>query len=400
MGSPGWVVSGSSRRAVPSHTAPPTVTPGGQSRAATRGARLVRCPGTHSSGSSACTLARPPAAREASPALNLAAPDVCIPPRRARGALPTCRLRSAIRSPRCSVAATPTPQDSPGPGGTPGHLLPETPFVLLPPPGPSLPSTHPGCKRPCRQRQSAAPSHEHCGAPPRVQCGAPPARGQSRERSRRRARARLEGRAERRRGARATPTRARPRGSRGQSARAGGAEPSAGLVHWPGAHRPTGGGGIPPRSQVCKLGQKTAAHRWRKRGNSGPVRAAGSHGGSTAICLLRLQVPSCARPRLLQAVYFTVAQQLRVLTSTTERQRPGQISLPIVPCGETPLGLRAGAPNPKSFDFCHGELRLGWKMGGRQAGRQNLHSTRELRCEDRRKPRAKQNSTMSNLFSK
>lgn len=159
------MVSGSSRRAVPSHTAPPTVTPGGQSRAATRGARLVRCPGTHSSGSSACTLARPPAAREASPALNLAAPDVCIPPRRARGALPTCRLRSAIRSPRCSVAATPTPQDSPGPGGTPGHLLPETPFVLLPPPGPSLPSTHPGCKRPCRQRQSAAPSHEHCGAP-------------------------------------------------------------------------------------------------------------------------------------------------------------------------------------------------------------------------------------------
>lgn len=107
--------------------------PDGQSRAATRGARLVRCPGTHSSGSSACTLARPPAAREASPALNLAAPDVCSPPRRARSALPTCRLRSAIHSPRSSVAATPTPQDSPGPGGTPGHLLPEPPFVLHPP---------------------------------------------------------------------------------------------------------------------------------------------------------------------------------------------------------------------------------------------------------------------------
>lgn len=61
-------------------------------------------------------------------------------------------------------------------------------------------------------------------------------------------------------------------------------------------------------------------------------------------------------------------QQLCILTSTAERQRSGKISLPTVPCGETPLGLRAGAPNPKSFDFCQGELRLGWKMGGRQAG--------------------------------
>lgn len=239
------------------------------------------------------------------------------------------------------------------------------------PPGPSPTPHSPGLHASLPSEAARCPIPRTLRRPPRVQCGAPPARGQSRERSRRRARARLEGRAGR--GARATPTRARPRGSRGQSARAGGAEPSAGLVHWPGAHRPTRGGswgGIPPRSQVCKLGQKTAAHRWRKRGNSGPVRAAGSHGGSTAICLLRLQVPSCARPRLLQAVYFTVAQQLRVLTSTAERQRPGQISFPIVPCGETPpLGLRAGAPNPKSFDFCHGELRLGWKMGGRQAGR-------------------------------
>lgn len=236
------MVSGSSRRAVPSHTAPPTVTPGGQSRAATRGARLVRCPGTHSSGSSACTLARPPAAREASPALNLAAPDVCIPPRRARSALPTCRLRSAIHSPRSSVAATPTPQDSPGPGGTPGHLLPEPPFVLHPPPDRPPPPTHPGCTRPCRQRQPAAPSHEHCGAP--LVCNA--------ERRPRAARAGSAAEGGRERGwrgapgggggARATPTRARPRGSRGQSARAGGAEPSAGLVHWPGAHRPTRGG--------------------------------------------------------------------------------------------------------------------------------------------------------------
>lgn len=235
------MVSGSSRRAVPSHTAPPTVTPGGQSRAATRGARLVRCPGTHPSGSSACTLARPPAAREASPALNLAAPDVCIPPRRARSALPTCRLRSAIHSPRSSVAATPTPQDSPGPGGTPGHLLPEPPFVLLPPR--TVPPPHsPGLHASLPSEAARCPIPRTLRRPPRVQCGAPPARGQSRERSRRRARARLEGRAGRRRGARATPTRARPRGSRGQSARAGGAEPSAGLVHWPGAHRPTRGG--------------------------------------------------------------------------------------------------------------------------------------------------------------
>lgn len=36
---------------------------------------------------------------------------------------------------------------------------------MLPRPGRSPSSTHPGCTRPYRQRQSAAPSHEHCGAP-------------------------------------------------------------------------------------------------------------------------------------------------------------------------------------------------------------------------------------------
>lgn len=353
---------------MPSHTAPPTVTPGGQSRAATRGARLVRCPGTHSSGSSACTLARPPAAREASPALNLAAPDVCIPPRRARGALPTCRLRSAIRSPRCSVAATPTPQDSPGPRGTPGHLLPEPPFVLLPPSRTVPPLHSPGLQASLPSEAARCPIPRTLRRPPRVQCGAPPARGQSRERSRRRARARLEGRAERRRGGRAPLPLAPGLEGREANQRVQ-EEPSPPRDSFIGLVRTAQlGGGIPPRSQVCKLGQKTAAHRWRKRGNSGPVRAAGSHGGSTAICLLRLQVPSCARPRLLQAVYFTVAQQLSVLTSTTERQRPGQISLPIVPCGETSLGLRAGAPNPKFFDFCmeNSDWAGKWE-GGRQA---------------------------------
>ncbi|MEJ1278130.1 hypothetical protein NN561_009049 [Cricetulus griseus] len=39
-------------------------------------------------------------------------------------------------------------------------------LLLCPPPPLDCPSsTHPGCTRPCRQRQPAAPSHEHCGAP-------------------------------------------------------------------------------------------------------------------------------------------------------------------------------------------------------------------------------------------
>lgn len=251
----------------------------------------------------------------------------------------------------------------------------QSPLLCFFLPGPS-PLHSPGLHASLPPEAARCPIPRALRRPPRVQCGAQPARGQSRELSRRRrARARLEGRA-RRRGARATPTRARPRGSRGQSARAGGAEPSAGLVHWPGAHRPTSGG-FRPRRQVCKLGQKTAAHRWRKRGNSGPVRAAGSHGGSTAICLLRLQVPSCARPRLPQTVHFTVASSYAFSQALLSDNAQAKISLPTAPCGETPLGLRAGAPNPKSFDFCHGDWAGRW-----EASRQDLHWTRELGCED------------------
>lgn len=119
----------------------------------------------------------------------------------------------------------------------PGRPHPEPPFVS--PPIPGCPPTHPGCSCPCRQRQPAAPSHEHCGAP-RV-CNA-----ERRLRAARAGSAVGEGGRERGwrdarggGGARATPTRARPRGSQGQSACAGGAEPSAGCVHWPGPRRPT-----------------------------------------------------------------------------------------------------------------------------------------------------------------
>lgn len=176
--------------------------------------------------------------------LELAAPDICIPPRRARSALPTGPLRSALRLVRNAVSTTPAPQDSPGPGGTPGHPHPEPPFVY-PPHRTTLPYS-PGLHASLPPEAARCPIPRTLRRPPRVQCGAPPARGPSRERSRRRrARAQREGRAGRW-GARATPTRAQPRGSQDQSACTGGAEPSAGRLHWPGARRPTQGPALRP----------------------------------------------------------------------------------------------------------------------------------------------------------
>lgn len=109
-------------------------------------------------------LARWPAHSQGSfHSFELEAPDIYIPPRGARSALPTRLLRSALRLVRKAVATTPAPPDSPGPGGKPARPHPEPPFVS--PPLPGCHPTHPGCTRPCRQRQPAAPSHEHCGAP-------------------------------------------------------------------------------------------------------------------------------------------------------------------------------------------------------------------------------------------
>lgn len=224
--------------------------------------------------------------------LELAAPDISIPPQRARSALPTRPLRSALRLVRNAVATTLAPQDSAGPGDTPRSPAPRASFCIFPL-SPRLPPTHPGCSCPCRQRQPAAPSHEHCGAP-RV-CNA--------ERRLRAARA-----------GSAAGEGGRERG--GKDARGGGGraplplapglegrranqrvqeEPSPLRVAFIGLARAAQLSRTRTLGQVCKLRRRSAAHRWRKRGNSGPVREAGSHGASTAICLLRLQVPSCAR---------------------------------------------------------------------------------------------------------
>lgn len=68
---------------------------------------------------------------------------------------------------------------------------------------------------------------------------------------------------------------------------------------------------------------------------------------------------------------LTRGQQPLFLACTAERQRPGQISLPAIPCVETPVGLRTGAPNPKPLDFCSGEHRL-W-AGEWEAVKPDLH---------------------------
>lgn len=112
-----------------------------------------------------------------------------------------------------------------------------------------------------RQRQPAAPSHEHCGAP--GVCNAEPRQraagaGECEEGASERAREEKKEGTRRggtgRRGARATPTRAGPSpppaaatglpglAGRGTNQRArGGAEPSAGHAHWYGARDPTPG---------------------------------------------------------------------------------------------------------------------------------------------------------------
>lgn len=211
------------------------------------------------------------------PSLELAAPDICIRPRRARGALPP-DLPAALSSlPTAELSgrdSRPAGQSQPGwhaPSPAPGasFCVPTTPSPERPPPlKHTPPHTHPGCTRPCCQRQPVAPSQEHCGGDPRV-CTA--------ERRLRAARAgSAEGEGGRERGGReargggdqgATPTRARPRGSRGQSARAGGAVPSAGRVHWPGARRPTPGDPAPWSSLQTRADGRRRSQVAEKGGN-------------------------------------------------------------------------------------------------------------------------------------
>lgn len=177
--------------------------------------------------------------------------------------------------------------------GTPGRPHPEPPLVS--PPSTGLPPYSPGLHASLPPEAARCPIPRTLRRPPRVQCGAPPARAA--------------------RAGSAAGEGGRERG--GRDARGGGGraplplapglegrranqrvqeEPSPLRDAFIGLARAAQLSGTRPQGQVCKLGRRSAAHRWRKSEGSGPVLEAGSHGASTVICLLRLQVPSCARP--------------------------------------------------------------------------------------------------------
>lgn len=190
------------------------------------------------------------------------------------------------------MATTPAPQGSPGPGGMPGSPTPRASFCISP--HPRLPPYSPGMLVSLPPEAARCPIPRTLRRPPRVQCGAPPARGPCRERSRRRrARARLEGRAGRWGGARHSHSRPASRVAGPISVcRRSRALCGMRSLAWP---APPNSPRPRPEAKSAKLRRRSAAHRWRKKGDSGPVRETGSHGASMAICLLRLQVPSCER---------------------------------------------------------------------------------------------------------
>lgn len=335
--------------------------------AATCGVLPRHCRGTLSSWSSWWTLAWPWDGVEVllgkiPPALNLAAPAISIPPhgapRRAHTPPPlwTC--------PGCARRSLPTPRQSATTGcrgGRPGSAGPRgvgltlgssrdsaltlawprprsrrsgwhQPRLLLCSPGKPA-STHPACARIPAANGSPLPHPTNTAAPP--VCNAEPHQRAAGARERRvgatgggrrgvkeerggdggrregpagGARAPLPLMPRTRRCSQQLPC-ARPRGSRDQSASAGGAEPSAGRAHW--FRHATQVLESQPESQACKL-RLAGADLPAQVGRPAPCcdRRGSGKGESwdlpgkpvprqhpELLSLLRLQIPSCMRPR-------------------------------------------------------------------------------------------------------